>query len=199
VILSDGSERSTSFVEKPSTFVGRSINAGHYIFEPSIIDRVRPVNMSIEREVFPAMASEGKLFVMPLEGIWMDIGTPQAFIDCIPVFLENEEKVLIHPSAVIGAHCQIGPNVVIGPGVEVGAACCLRNAVIMANAKIGNGTLIMDSIVGWKSRVGKWARLSDYTILGEGVGVKDRQVLVGTSVLPHKEISRSYFKAEIVI
>jgi mannose-1-phosphate guanylyltransferase len=50
VILSDANGRISSFVEKPTTFVGRSINAGHYIFEPSVISRVKPVLTSIERE-----------------------------------------------------------------------------------------------------------------------------------------------------
>ena len=58
VILSDEDGCITSFVEKPQTFVGRSINAGHYIFEPTIIDRIKPVPTSIEREIFPKMAAE---------------------------------------------------------------------------------------------------------------------------------------------
>jgi mannose-1-phosphate guanylyltransferase len=199
VILSDEGQRITNFVEKPSTFVGRSINAGHYIFEPSIIDRVQPRPTSIERDIFPQMAKEGRLYVMPLEGIWMDIGTPQAFIDCIPIFLENENKVLIDETAEVGPDCEIGPNVVIGPRAKIGAACCLKNAVVMAGASIGVGTLILDSIVGWRGKIGSWVRLSDYAILGENVTVKDRLVLVGTSVLPHKVVEKSYFAPEVLI
>jgi mannose-1-phosphate guanylyltransferase len=199
VILSDDSQRITKFVEKPTTFVGRSINAGHYIFEPSIIERVRPEPMSIEREVFPAMARDGALFVMPLEGIWMDIGTPEAFIDCIPLFLENEEKVLIDETAEIGPEQSIGPNVVIGPRVKIGPACCIRNAVIMAGATIGVGTLIQDSIVGWGSKIGKWVTLSNHTILGEDVTVKDRVVLVGTNVLPHKSVDQCQYTPTTII
>jgi mannose-1-phosphate guanylyltransferase len=199
VILSDETQRITHFVEKPSTFVGRSINAGHYIFEPSVIDRVRPVPTSIEREVFPQMASDGKLFVMPLEGIWADIGTPEAFIDCIPLFLENESKVLIDETAEIGPECEIGPNVVIGPGVKIGAACCLRNAVIMARSQIATGTLIQDSIVGWGGKIGGWVTLSEHAILGENVTVKDRLVLVGTVVLPHKSVDANYYTPTTII
>ena len=39
------------FVEKPQTFVGNRINAGLYVFNPSILDRIEPRPMSIEKEV----------------------------------------------------------------------------------------------------------------------------------------------------
>jgi mannose-1-phosphate guanylyltransferase len=129
-------------------------------FEPSVIDRIEPIATSVERDIFPQMAAEGRLFVMPLEAIWMDIGTPQAFIDCIPLFLENESKVLIDETAIIGEDCAIGPNVVIGPGVKIGAACCIKNAVVMEGAVIGLGTLIQDSIVGWRRKIGSWVRFN---------------------------------------
>jgi mannose-1-phosphate guanylyltransferase len=199
VILSDENQRITSFVEKPTMFVGRSINSGHYIFEPEIIERVRPVLTSIEREIFPQMASEGKLFVVPLEGLWMDIGTPEGVLDCIPLFLEGEKKVLIDESAEIGPDCQIGPNVVIGPNVKIGAACCIQNAVVMAGSRVGNGALIMDSIIGWNARIGKWARILSKSCFGEDVTVGDRLVVQETIVLPHKAVTQNYMERTIIL
>jgi len=46
-------------VEKPSVFVGNKINAGLYLLNVSVIDRIEMRPTSIEREIFPAMASEG--------------------------------------------------------------------------------------------------------------------------------------------
>ena len=31
-------------------------------------------------QIFPAVASDGKLFVMALEGYWMDVGQPQDYL-----------------------------------------------------------------------------------------------------------------------
>jgi mannose-1-phosphate guanylyltransferase len=195
VILHNSENQITEFVEKPQTWVGNSINAGHYIFEPTVIDRVRKNEpMSIEREVFPQMATERKLYVMPLEGIWMDIGTPKAFIDCIPLFLPDKDHVLIHETASIADGCQIGPNVVIGPGVVIGEHCCIRNSVIMHRSTVGCGSHILDSIVGWKCKIGKWVRLLEGSVLGEDVAVKDELLERGLIACPHKTIDQSYFK-----
>lgn len=39
------------FVEKPPEYVGNKINAGLYIFSPSILDRISLRPTSIEKEV----------------------------------------------------------------------------------------------------------------------------------------------------
>lgn len=56
------------FVEKPQEYVSNKINAGMYIFNPSILDRIQLRPTSIEKEVFPNMAAEGNLFAMELQG-----------------------------------------------------------------------------------------------------------------------------------
>lgn len=199
VILSEENGRITRFVEKPQTFVGRSINAGHYIFEPEVIDRVRPVPTSIEREIFPQIAAEGRLFVMKLRGFWMDIGTPSAFISGISMFLRDEKKVLVDASAKVGSGCQIGPNAVIGPDVVIGDNCCIENAVVLRGARIGCGCCIRNTIVGWKCRIGNWANLSELCILGQDVAVRDKVVLRGANVCPHKTVERSCFESINII
>ena len=50
------------FVEKPATFVSNKINAGLYIFNLDIIDRIENRPTSIEREIFPIMAAEHTLY-----------------------------------------------------------------------------------------------------------------------------------------
>jgi mannose-1-phosphate guanylyltransferase len=46
------------FVEKPQVFISNKINAGLYLFNTSMIDRIENRPTSIEREIFPVMASE---------------------------------------------------------------------------------------------------------------------------------------------
>lgn len=47
-------------------FVGNRINAGLYLFNSSILDRIELKPTSIEQEIFPAMADDGNLYAMDL-------------------------------------------------------------------------------------------------------------------------------------
>jgi len=42
---------------------------------------------SIEREIFPAMAKEGELFALNLEGFWMDVGQPKDYLSGTYIYL----------------------------------------------------------------------------------------------------------------
>ena len=74
VVVADDTNRIERFVEKPKDFISNKINAGLYLFNTSIIDRIEARPTSIEREIFPKMAEEGHIFQMVLPGYWMDIG-----------------------------------------------------------------------------------------------------------------------------
>jgi len=80
VVYNEGTGQIQRFVEKPKVFVSNKINAGMYIFNPSILTRIEERFMSLEKEVFPFMAQDGELFAFDLEGFWMDIGQPKDFI-----------------------------------------------------------------------------------------------------------------------
>ena len=45
-------------MEKPSVFVSNKINAGLYLLNVSMIDRIELRPTSIEREIFPKMAAD---------------------------------------------------------------------------------------------------------------------------------------------
>lgn len=71
------------FLEKPSgdSFPVRTINAGCYLFEPKIVERI-PLGkcVSIEREIFPTLLSEGvHLESFFHTGYWSDIGTLRTY------------------------------------------------------------------------------------------------------------------------
>ena len=53
------------------------MNAGIYVLSPAIIDRIRSLPCSIETDIFPGMASEGKLYGVIGEGYFLDIGVPE--------------------------------------------------------------------------------------------------------------------------
>lgn len=56
------------------------VSIGMYIFNPSVLNRIEVKPTSIEKEVFPSMASEEQLYAFELSGFWMDIGQPKDFL-----------------------------------------------------------------------------------------------------------------------
>ncbi|KAJ3318137.1 Mannose-1-phosphate guanylyltransferase 1 [Blyttiomyces sp. JEL0837] len=215
VVTKAGASEIARFVEKPKDWVGDQINAGLYIFNPSILKRIKNQPMSIEKEVFPNMAKEGQLHAMTLPGFWADVGQPKDFLTGMGLYLASLAShqspllrqpaadivgnVIIHETATIGKDCKIGPNVVIGPGVKVGNGVRLTRAVLMKGSSVKDNAWIKDSIIGWHSSVGRWARLDNTTVLGEDVHISDEIFVNGGSVLPHKSVSANILEPMIVM
>ena len=80
VVVADKTNKIERFVEKPQNFISNKINAGLYLFNISVIDRIEARPTSIEREIFPKLAEEGKIYQMILPGYWMDIGQPKDYL-----------------------------------------------------------------------------------------------------------------------
>jgi len=68
VVYSADTGKIERFVEKPQEYVSNKINAGLYIFNVSILNRIQLRPTSIEKEIFPEMAAEADLFAMELKG-----------------------------------------------------------------------------------------------------------------------------------
>ena len=204
----------TRFVEKPVEFVGNRINAGLYVFNPSILKRIELKPTSIERAIFPQMAAESNLYAMDLPGYWMDIGQPPDYLTGMGLQLKclaarNDPSlasgkhiigpVMIDPTAKIGKECCLGPNVVIGPGVVIGDGVRLINTTVMKGAQIKNHCWINRSIIGWECIVGNWVRMENDTVLGEDVTVSDEIYINGAKVLPHKGISENISEPTVIL
>ncbi|MGH2962079.1 MAG: nucleotidyltransferase family protein, partial [Solirubrobacterales bacterium] len=79
------------FLEKPDPDDTGTvdINAGAYVLERSVLDLVpEGREVSIEREVFPELAGTG-LHGLRLPGYWMDIGTPERYLQASWDILER--------------------------------------------------------------------------------------------------------------
>lgn len=214
VVLYDEQGCIESFIEKPQEFVSNKINAGLYIFNPSILDRIEVKPTSIEKEVFPNMAQEKQLYAMDLQGFWMDVGQPKDFLTGMCLYLTSMAQrdpsslhrgacivgnVLIDPSAKIGADCRIGPNVTIGPNVIIEDGVSIKRSTILTGATIKSHAWLDSCIIGWRSTVGRWVRMEGTTVLGEDVMVKDEIYINGGQVLPHKSIALSVPEPQIIM
>jgi mannose-1-phosphate guanylyltransferase len=73
-----------AFVEKPPKGKAPTnwINAGTYVLEPSVLQRIpERLTVSIERETFPRMLEEpSRLYAMATDAYWIDIGTPEKYL-----------------------------------------------------------------------------------------------------------------------
>lgn len=214
VIIYDESGKIERFVEKPQTFISRYINAGIYLFTPEIFKKIELRPTSIEKEVFPGMAAAGQLFVMELDGFWADVGQPKDFLAGMGLKLNSMRvtspkslasgpdfvgNVLVDPTATIGAGCRIGPDVVIGPGCVVGDGVRLQKTTLLPGSKVRSHSFVSGSIIGWDSTVGEWSRIEKMSVLGEDVHVKAGHYINGSSVLPHKSVSKDLATPQILM
>jgi mannose-1-phosphate guanylyltransferase len=194
----DGRREVTAFLEKPSSdqIDTDLINAGAYVLERDVLDGVPPLGpVSIERDVFPRLIGRG-LFGHPVRGYWLDIGTPERYLQATfdildgevatavgerlaPHYLSVAEGVapearvvppaLVEPGCRIAAGAHIGPQVVLGRDVEVGAGSHVERAVVLPGAEIGAGCQLRGCVVGAGAVLGERVTLEDGVVLGEGV------------------------------
>jgi len=205
VVLSAADGQIQQFIEKPQVFVSNKINAGIYLFNVDILKRIELKPTSIERDIFPLIAKDQKLYSRVLQGYWMDIGQPKDYLSGQVLHLAYVRKtspeqlaaggqdtgivgnVLIHPSAKIGQGALLGPDVVVGEGVVVEAGARVKRSTLLAKAHVKAHALVSSSIIGWSSTIGSHARVTDST-LGEDVSVANEIAIENVQVCPHKGI-----------
>lgn len=214
VVVYDEHGKVDRFVEKPQEFVSNRINAGLYILNPSVLNRIELKPTSIEKEVFPEMVQCNQLYAYELQGFWMDVGQPKDFLTGMCYYLQHMKQkqphklhqaeytvgnVLLDPTAKIGKNCRIGPNVVIGPNVIVEDGVCLKKCTLLKGCHVKSHSWIESCIIGWKCVVGQWVRMENTSVLGEDVIVKDEMYVNGGKVLPHKAISESVAEPQVIM
>jgi mannose-1-phosphate guanylyltransferase len=164
-----------AFREKTGEAVPGEINAGTYVLERSVLDLIPPgQEVSIEREVFPRLVGDG-LGALPLEGYWMDIGTPERYLQASWDILEGRVKTRVEPTAPgmlvgtgteIASGARIGPRAVLAPGCRVGEGAELSGSVLLEGCTVGAGARISDSILAAGVDVAPGATLAG-AVIGE--------------------------------
>ena len=182
VVALDADGRVERFVEKPApgTAPSNLINAGTYVLEPSVLDRI-PLGqkVSIERATFPAVVADGRLFGVATDDYWLDTGRPelylQANLDIVAGGRRHDHCDAVHPDAVVAADARLD-TVVVGAGAHVGAGAVLERAVLLPGAVVGAGAVVADSVV--MGRVGERAEVRD-SVLGADGEVADGEHVQG--------------------
>jgi mannose-1-phosphate guanylyltransferase len=172
----------TKFTEKPDegVAVAGEINAGTYVLERSVLDLIEPAReVSIERDVFPRLVGEG-LFGVRLQGYWIDIGTPERYLEATWDILEGRVRTevptrasgtLVDPSARIDSTASIGPRAVVSAGCRVAPGAEIGGSVLLRDCEIGEGAALAASILSKGVQVDPGVRLEG-AVVGEGERVR---------------------------
>ncbi len=165
VVPTDAQGRVEAFIEKaPSNW----INAGTYVLEPSVIDRIPPGRkVSIERETFPAMVADESLFALASDAYWIDAGTPATYLKAQLDIIDGVRGAA-EPAVAEGAQVDATATVehsVVMPGVVVEAGAQVRDSALLAGARIGEGAVVEGSIVGPGAVVEAGQELAPTTVL----------------------------------
>lgn len=201
--------RVIAFVEKPPIEEAPTnlINAGIYVMEPEVLERIpSDRRVSVERETFPSLAAEGKLFAMTDAAYWIDTGTPEAYLQAQRDLLSGLRGEPPAPGASrsSGGAWQIGnvhisgqvdDSSLVGEGAQVRAGATVKGSVIGAGGIVESGARVLDSvllpgarvcegaeiyssIVGKNAVIGRETRVSEFSIIGHDVVLADREQIV---------------------
>lgn len=178
------------FVEKPAPGETTSsvINAGTYVLEPRVLDRM-PVNqkLSIERVVFPQMVADGTLAAMATDDYWIDTGRPDTYLQANLDLIDGTRSKIL---SSVGPHCAIDSSAsivhsVVGEGTTIGAQCVITESVLLPGARIGNRVRLDRCLV--MGAVGDDATLADCVVGADGV-VPPSSVMSGEKI-PSPELA----------
>jgi len=197
LVITKESGEITAFSEKPARadVATDRVNTGIYFLSPRIFELIpegEPCDFAAD--VFPRMLKEGrKLFGIEPEGVWHDIGSPEAYLRCHRDVLDGRlklsmprlaraglycdsqlpEAVRIMPPCFIGKNVSIAPGAVIGPytaigeGSSVGVGAMIERSVLYG-ASAGSGAEVNGAILCRGSSLGAGSEMRPGSVMGAG-------------------------------
>lgn len=142
------------FVEKPApgTEPSNLINAGTYVFEPSVLDLISAgERVSIERDTFPKLVAAGNVLGVSTDDYWIDAGVPDLYraanLDLLGDRRVHESCEAVAPSATVAPDATV-MNCIVGDGVVIeGGTTTVVDSVLLPGAFIGAGSQVESSLV----------------------------------------------------
>ena len=191
-----GDHAVTEFVEKPSAdqIDTSNISAGAYVLERSVLELLEPGRpASIERDVFPRLVGDG-LYGYVGEGYWMDIGTPDRYLQGTFDILEGTVATPVAARMGSGFSCVAGdvesagriiPSALVESGCRIGAHSQVGGRVVLEGATIGSGCTLSGCIVGAGVTIADECHVGGLSVLGQGVALGARNIVSnGARIFP---------------
>jgi mannose-1-phosphate guanylyltransferase len=195
----------SGFLEKPNAdeIDTNLINAGAYVLERSVLDEMPAAGkrISIERDVFPRLVDHG-LFGYEASGYWLDIGTPQRYLQATCDILEGEVRtelgdelaaaggvLWLDPDHGSGGSDRstgrgsVHPPAVVGRGCEIAPSASVAGASVLgAGVTLGAGVHVHSSVLLDGTRIGARSRIS-HSIVGPGAEIGEHCRVDGETVI----------------
>ncbi|HEY7915883.1 MAG TPA: NDP-sugar synthase [Acidimicrobiales bacterium] len=199
VVPTDGDGRVEAFIEKPPRDEAPTnlINAGTYVFEPSVLGRIPEVGrVSVERDTFPALVAAGTLFAQGSDAYWLDTGTPDAYLRAHGDLLLGRRPGPPAPDAELDPSLGSGvwrigdvdvqstsvARSLFGRGAVIAPSAVIEESVIGAGAVIEEGATVIGSVLLPEARVAARATVEG-SVIGPGAIVGQRCAIHPLSVV----------------
>lgn len=202
------------FVEKPAPGKEPShlVNAGIYIIEPGVLDMIPSGRkVSLEREIFPKLATHGELFGFSFSGHWFDIGNLTDYRRANFSLLRDSARksevqaggsvaadatirwpVYLGENSNVKSKARAGPNALLGNNSSIGERGKVAHSILFDNVSIGEGADVKGAIIATGVRIGKGVRVGRGCVISSNVTVADRiRIGDGAIIHPHKEVIRN--------
>jgi mannose-1-phosphate guanylyltransferase len=187
VVPTDERGRVTAFIEKPRRGSAPSnlVNAGTYVLEPTVLERIAATGpVSIERQTFPAMVADGRLFALATDDYWLDAGRPDEYLQANLDMIDGVRRGA--PAVALGDGASVAPSAdvtraVIGAGSQVGPDARVTASALLPRVIVGAGAVVDRSVLGGDVQVGAGAVVTD-AVIGDGEQIEAGVVLDGVRV-----------------
>jgi len=198
IVVKDDGDRIVRFLEKPKPTEAFSnlINAGIYVVEPEIFDKVPPnTEFDFSKDLFPLLLKEE----LPVYGFhfseyWNDIGRPSTYLGAVRDYLMMQNKIMSVTKEgegvlITGDSCKIPSSInvkgfaIIGDNIEIGRNVEIDSSVIWSSTKLGDNTKMVNAIIGENALIdsnvviGAGSVLGDNCIIGKNVKLEQNTKL----------------------
>ncbi|AIQ11106.1 glucose-1-phosphate adenylyltransferase [Paenibacillus durus] len=178
------------FEEKPAKPKSTLASMGVYIFKWDVLRRAllddgeeSDSSHDFGKDIIPTLLSKGKsLYAYPFEGYWRDVGTVTSLWEAnMDLLSDNPPLNLNDPSWRIFTRNPNQPAQYVAPGAKVSGSlinegCIVRgevkHSVLFYGVEIGEGSVITDSVIMPKVKIGKNVRIHK-AIISENTVIED--------------------------
>ncbi|MBA3422652.1 MAG: NDP-sugar synthase, partial [Thermoleophilaceae bacterium] len=170
------------------------VNAGAYVLERSVAELVPPGRaVSFEREIFPSLVGTG-LFGHRSEGYWIDIGTPERYLEATHDLLSGAVESSLPPRDATGSlvypgcrtdGADVGPLSVLGESCLIEPRARVARSALHHGVTVGADAVVDGAVLADGVSVGERAHVEPGAVVGRGASVApEARVEAGVCVQP---------------
>ena len=155
-------DRILTFNEKMENPPTKLINAGCYIFGREVIDSIPTGKVvSVEREIFPKLLSDGSSMVGYLDSsYWLDIGTPPALLKATADLISGQAQSIAFDELLAGAAFQRKADSLIAIDAQIDSSARIEaGSLISHRVLIESGAVVVGSVIGEGAEIGSNASI----------------------------------------